>query len=272
MISRRMGYLTLRRGAAPAASAQLEREGWAVLEGVLDAREVAALAAEIEAVFEASEPDRPRDHRNEFRHGMFNRSPRSQAAIGAPAILEVIEPLLGEDCHVIANTAWRNVPGHRGGRWHMDAGPHVPRPVGTPWPEQIPYPVFAIGMHLFLEDCPAESGPTAVLAGSHRSGRTPPKDRLDELDLTYEGRPPVLLTARAGDAAIFVSDVWHRGTPAQDGHRRFFLQTHYARRDIAQRVGTTAEVSHATAEAAARAASPRARTLIGLHEPFFYDA
>jgi ectoine hydroxylase-related dioxygenase (phytanoyl-CoA dioxygenase family) len=272
MIRREMGYLALRRAPAPDAAAQLEREGWVLLPRVLEEGEVAALAAEIEAVFETSGPDRERDARNEFRHGMFNRSALAQAAIGAPAILAAIEPLLGEDCHVIANTAWRNVAGHQGGNWHMDAGPHVPRPRGVAWPDEIPYPVFAIGMHLFLEDCPAEAGPTAVLAGSHRAGHTPPRDRLDDPALTYAGAPAVLLTARAGDAALFVSDVWHRGTPARPGHRRFFLQAHYGRRDIAQRVGTTAEVSHASAEAAARAISPRQRTLIGLHAQGFYDA
>ncbi|MHB8527893.1 MAG: phytanoyl-CoA dioxygenase family protein [Caulobacteraceae bacterium] len=272
MITRRHGNLRLFNGSAPEASHRLEREGFAVVEGVLAPPAVAALAAEIEAVFETSGPDRPNDARNEFRHGMLNRSPLSQAALASRAILDVIEPLLGEDCHVIANTAWRNVSGHQGGTWHMDAGPHVPRPEGTPWPNEIPYPIFAIGMHLFLEDCPIEAGPTAVLPGSHRSGRQPPYDRADDLGLTFEGRSAALLTAMAGDVVFFVSDAWHRGTPAREGFRRFFLQAHYARRDIAQRIFTTAEVSHVTAEATARAREPRERTLIGLHAPFFYDA
>jgi ectoine hydroxylase-related dioxygenase (phytanoyl-CoA dioxygenase family) len=247
----------------------LERESWAVVRGVLDADELAALSAEITAVFETSGADRPRDVNAEFRHGMLNRSPLSQRALGKRAILDVIEPLLGEDCHVIANTAWRNVAGHQGGTWHMDAGPHIPREEGIAWPDAIPYPVFAIGMHLFLQDCPLEAGPTAVLPGSHRSGRLPSRDA--GLDLTYEGRPAVLLTARAGDAAFFVSDAWHRGTPAQPKYGRFFLQVHYARRDIAQRILTTSEVSHVTPQAAARATTDRERTLIGLHAPLFYD-
>jgi ectoine hydroxylase-related dioxygenase (phytanoyl-CoA dioxygenase family) len=271
MITRRHGNLRLRREPAPQASEQLEREGWAVVPGVLGPAEVAALKAEITTVFEGSAPDRPNDVRGEFRHAMLNRSPLSQRAIGARALLDVIEPLLGEDCHVIANTAWRNVAGHQGGAWHMDAGPHVPRPEGVAWPEDIPYPVFAIGVHLFLEDCPAEAGPTAVLPGSHRSGRLPPRDQVNDLDLTYEGRGAVLMAAKAGDAALFVSDAWHRGTPAESGHGRFFLQAHYARRDIAQRILTTHEISHASGEAASRARDERERTLIGLHEPFFYD-
>ena len=271
MITRRGGYLRLRREPAPEASVALERDGYVVIPQVLGAPELAALKAEVTEVFETTPPDREKDVAGEFRHGMFNRSPLSQSAIGVRAILDAVEPLLGEDCHVIANTAWRNVAGHRGGPWHIDAGPHVPRPPGTTWPDAIPYPVFAIGMHLFLEDCLIEAGPTAVLPGSHRSGNPPPADRLDDLDLTYDDRPAALLVARAGDAALFVSDAWHRGTPAQEGYGRFFLQAHYGRRDIAQRVFPTDEVSHVAPEAVLRATEPRQKTLIGLHPIRFYD-
>ena len=271
MIKRRHGNLVLLKEPAPSASQQLEREGFALVRGVLTADEVSALGAEITAVFDGSDPDRPQDARNEFRHGMLNRSPLSQKAIAARGILDVIEPLLGEDCHVIANTAWRNQPGHQGGPWHCDAGPHVPRPENVPWPDAIPYPVFAIGVHIFLQDCPMEAGPTAVLPGSHRSGRLPPRDRITDTALTFENKPAVLLPARVGDAILFVSDAWHRGTAAQPGYGRFFLQAHYARRDIAQRIAMTSEINQVTPDAAARATTERERTLIGLHAPFFYD-
>jgi hypothetical protein len=272
MIRRRHGYLKLFKGEPPEAAVSLERDSHAVLRDVLTAQEVAALHAEIGAVFDSSEPDREADTLGQFRHGMMNRSALAQKAIGHPRILEAIEPLLGEDCHVIANTAWRNVKGHQGGAWHIDAGPHVPRPEGVAWPDEIPYPVFAIGMHMYLEDCPMEAGPTAVLPGSHRSGRTPPVDRLTDLDLTYENRSPVFMTAKAGDVALFVSDAWHRGTPAQEGYGRFFLQAHYGRRDLAQRIQTTEAVNHLSPEAIARAATDREKTLAGLHKIGFYDA
>jgi ectoine hydroxylase-related dioxygenase (phytanoyl-CoA dioxygenase family) len=271
MLTRRHGNLRVRKEPAPAAAQQLERDGYALIRGVLTRDEVRALGAEIAGVFETSGTDKERDAKNEFRYGMLNRSPLTQTAIGSRVLLDAIEPLLGEDCHVIANTAWRNAPGHPGGRWHVDAGPHVPRPENVPWPEAIPYPVFAIGVHIFLEDCTLDHGPTAVLPGSHKSGRTPPKDRTDDLDLTFENKTPVLLPARAGDAIAFVSDVWHRGTPAKEGKGRFFLQCHYGRRDIAQRILTTDEVNHLTPEAIARAETDRERTLIGLHPAFFYD-
>jgi hypothetical protein len=53
--------------------------------------------------------------------------------------------------------------------------------------------------------------------------------------------------------------------------RPFFLQCHYGRRDIAQRLRTTDQANQVSAAAASRAATPRERSLIGLHEPFFYD-
>ena len=271
MIRRVGGNLGVFAGAAPAASEGLERDGYTVLRGVFDSDEVAALATEIERAFAEQEPERARTDCDEFRYQMLNVGPRSQEAVGHPAILEVIEPLLGDDCHVIANTAWRNPPTFGGGPWHCDAGPHVPRPADVPWDDRIPYPVFAVGAHLMLRDCPLECGPTAVVPGSHRSGRLAPRDQLLDPDLTYDGRPPVHLTARAGDVALFVSDVWHRGTPAAGGDGRLFLQVHYGRRDIAQRIRTTAEVNHLSADAIEHASTPRQRRLVGLHEPYFYD-
>jgi ectoine hydroxylase-related dioxygenase (phytanoyl-CoA dioxygenase family) len=258
-------------GDAPPETHQLETDGYAILRGVLTPEEVAALAAEMIAVFESSTPERGRADRAEFRYEMLNRSALSQASIGHPRILAVIEPLLGNDCHVIANTAWNNPPEFAGGPWHCDAGPHVPRPPDVPWDDRIPYPVFALGAHILLRDVTAADGPTAVVPGSHRSGRLAPMDRIDDPTLDYDGRPPVLLEGAAGDVAMFVSDAWHRGTPASGGTGRLFLQVHYGRRDLAQRIRTTAEVHHLSEEAVARATTPRERALVGLHDPFFYD-
>ena len=272
MIHRRHGNLELREGPACEAARRLEREGYAHLPAVLDGQETSALAAEISGIFNSSPPDRERDIGGEWRHAMFNRSSLAQKAVASRKILDALEPLLGEDCHIIANTAWRNPPGHPGGRWHIDAGPHVPRAEGVPWPEAIPYPVFAIGVHIFLIDCPNEAGPTAVVPGSHRSGRMPPPDSdAQGMDLAFEGRSARLLPALAGDAIAFVSDIWHRGTPAEPGYGRFFLQCHYARRDIAQRIYPTSEFNQVSPEAAARAGDERERRLIGLHPMFFYD-
>jgi ectoine hydroxylase-related dioxygenase (phytanoyl-CoA dioxygenase family) len=277
-----MGYLLARPDDdAPAASRQLQNEGFARLEGVFSHAEIDAMAAEINAVYE----DYPRDARvdnrtaeedDDFRYEMFNRSALAQQAIAHREILGTIEPLLGEDCHIIANTCWRNPPRelnqHGGGFWHIDAGPHIPRDPNIPWDDRIPYPVFAIGAHIYLKDCPIECGPTGVIPWSHKSGMPPPRDRNDDVELTCNGIGVKPLIAKAGDVCLFVSDIWHRRLPSQPGDTgRFFLQAHYGRRDIAQRVRPTAVVSHVSEAAAARAQTAREKTLIGLHRPWFYD-
>ena len=259
---------------APDASTYLERDGFVKLTGVLCVDEIAQLRADIDAAFLERDPERQRTDRDEFRYQMLNSSAACQAVLSHPRILEVIEPLLGDDCHVIANTAWRNPPTFTGGPWHCDAGPHIPRPVGVPWDDRIPYPIFAIGAHLYLQDCTRADGPTAVVPGSHRSGRLAPPAAMNDLELVYEddGRPAVAIEAKAGDVVMFASDAWHRGLPAGEGSRgRYFLQVHYARRDIAQRIRTTADANHLSPEAVERAVTDRQKSIVGLHPPYFYD-
>ena len=280
MIRRGRPYLEVRTEPAPPESVQLEREGYTIIRGLLDADQIAELRDKINEIFERNPPDnrgpRPPEDAAMFHYAMLNRSAAAQCACANPRLLSVIEPLLGEDCHVIANTAWRNPAGHPGSHggqnWHIDAGPHVPLPEGVRWPADIPHPVFAIGVHLYLQDCALEDGPTGVLPGSHLSGRPPPLGRHLDDDLDYEGMRVTPLITQAGDAGLFVSDVWHRRMPTGEGdHGRFFLQVHYGRRDIAQRLLTTDERNQLSAEAIARAGTDREHRVIGLHPALFYD-
>ena len=281
MLTRKHGYLFPRKTPASEASARLERDGCVVVRSALSSAEVAALRAEVEDVYtsypgDLRQPALPEEEREDFRYEMLNRSPLAQATVAHRAILDVVEPLLGEDCHVIANTCWRNPPRVRnmqgGGYWHIDAGPHIPRDPSIPWDDRIPYPVFAVGVHVYLKDCGLACGPTGVIPGSHKSGAVPPIDRLQDVDLTWNGRGVIPLEAKSGDAAFFVSDVWHRRLPSlADDTGRLFLQIHYGRRDIAQRLRRTADVNQLSAAAIERAVEPRQRTVVGLHPPFFYD-
>jgi hypothetical protein len=280
VITRRTGYLTISRRATPKTSEQLQTDGFIVLRKVFAEDEVKELIDDIERVYAQWPPDErsaryPYEHWQPFRYEMFNRSAVVQRAIANRAILDVVEPLLGEDCHVIANTAWRQEPqdeDHAGRFWHIDSGPHIPRPPDVPWDERIPYPIFAVATHIYLWDCPMSAGPTGVLRGSHTSGQPPPFDRMEDDDLEWNGAPVVPLVAGAGDVALFVSDVWHRRLRSgPDDPGRFFLQCHYGRRDLAQRLRPTDTSNQLSADAIARATDHRERTLIGLHEPFFYD-
>ncbi|MEM7519222.1 MAG: phytanoyl-CoA dioxygenase family protein [Planctomycetota bacterium] len=272
---------TVYDGPAPEATSALEQEGHALVRDFLDTDQVEALRAEIHSVFETTPPDLRAgsptpEHASMFRYQMVNRSALCQKVSADPRLLQIVEPLLGPESHLLSSTAWHNPAGAdhapRGQEWHSDAGPHIPRAPGVPWPDNIPYPVFAIATHLFLEDCELADGPTAVVPKSHMSGLAPPKEREWDLELEYEGHSSLPYIARAGDLALFVSDVWHRRLPpSPEGTGRFFLQTNYARRDLAQRILPTAQVNHASPEAIQRATSERERLLLGLHPERFYD-
>ncbi len=274
------GYLRILRGPVPAASENLQSNGYVVLRQVFTQPEVSALVADVERVF-AQYPPNEREEgligvgSSPFRYEVLNRSAVVQDAVANSRVLSTIEPLIGEDCHVIANTAWWQPPGendHLGRFWHIDSGPHVPRAPGVPWDERIPYPIFAIATHIYLQDCPLEAGATGVVPGSHTSGQPPPKDKMDDPDLAWEGRGVVPLVAQAGDVALFVSDIWHRRLPlGTHDPGRMFIQCHYGRRDVAQRLRPTSSVSHLSEEAEARAVTPRQRSLVGLHPLSFYD-
>jgi Phytanoyl-CoA dioxygenase (PhyH) len=278
MLTRSKGFLTLKDGPVPPDVEMLQTDGYVLLDKVFAPDEVTALRADVERVFFEFPPDDRGDTPEQaapFRYEMLNRSAIVEKAVGHPRILEVVEPLLGEDCHIIANTAWWQPAGnndHLGRFWHIDSGPHVPRDVDVPWDARIPYPVFAVATHLFLMDCPIESGPTGVIPGSHTSGQAPPFSRLANDDLEWEGRHAIPIVAQAGDVALFVSDIWHRRMPpGPDDPGRMFIQCHYGRRDIAQRLRPTASVNHLSDEALARERTPRGQTLVGLHPLSFYD-
>jgi hypothetical protein len=278
MLTRLSGYLTLRSGPIPALVDSLQSDGYVVLHDVFSTDEVDALCTDVKRVFEELPPDErgdPPELAVPFRYEMLNRSSVVQEAIGRPQILDVVEPLLGEDCHVIANTAWWQAAGnndHLGRFWHIDSGPHIPREAGIPWDARIPYPVFAIAAHLYLWDCPIEAGPTGLIPGSHTSGQAPPTNKIADDELQWEGRGAIPVVAKAGDVALFVSDVWHRRMPpGSDDPGRMFIQCHYGRRDIAQRIRPTSSANHLSAEAAGRARTRRQRTLAGLHPLGFYD-
>ena len=258
------GFLKLRSDPAPRRRAASSRTGYVVLEAVFDARRSPPSGPMSNGSSTSTHPiergDTP-EQAAPFRYEMLNRSSLVQRAVAHPRILEVVEPLLGEDCHVIANTAWWQQPGdndHLGRFWHIDAGPHVPRGPGVPWDTRIPYPIFAVATHLYLWDCPIEAGPTGVIPGSHTSGLAPPMERLADDDLEWKGRGAVPIVARAGDVALFVSDLWHRRMPPGPGDPgRMFIQCHYGRRDIAQRIRPTSSVNHLSPEAVSAGPTPR---------------
>ncbi|NNC74695.1 MAG: hypothetical protein HKN93_04205, partial [Acidimicrobiia bacterium] len=101
---RRGGNLRLREGSAPECSLELERNGFTMAPALFSSAEVDELRNELTDLFETTRPDvRLPDSTEEdyadFRYEALNRSAAAQGAVANPGILEIIEPVLGEDCH-----------------------------------------------------------------------------------------------------------------------------------------------------------------------------
>ena len=99
----------------PAATSELEADGVTHVKAVFSADEVADLRTAVDSVFRWHDADVHNAERDpelgeDFRYEMLNRSETVQRLVADRRILDIVEPLLAEDCHVVANTAWRNPP------------------------------------------------------------------------------------------------------------------------------------------------------------------
>ena len=109
-----------------------------------------------------------------------------------------------------------------------------------------------------------ELGPTNFVTGSHNSGRSP------NGDTGWKGGEERSIICNAGDAVIFRSEVWHRGTANTSDENRYLLQVHYAYRMITQKFPPYLNKFQFD-EVILSQATSRQRRLLGDHSPSNYD-
>lgn len=242
--------------------AALHHQGFALLPAVLDAEQVSSVRAAIDDLqpIHWDYQGLVDDHYK----CVFNRDPFWLAYLDLPGVIELAEAALGEDCHIIGQTAWRSHPGFVGAELHVD---HLVMEL----PEALlADPAFTLPMQictamLYLDDIDADLCPTWVIPGSHRSGRKP-RPGEDH----WHGRVAEPVLCRAGDVLMLRSELWHAGSRNRTADRsRYLLQVHYGRRMVAQKFSPYLRFRFNPAVLAA--ATPRQRRLLGEHEPAEYD-
>jgi ectoine hydroxylase-related dioxygenase (phytanoyl-CoA dioxygenase family) len=195
---------------------------------------------------------------------VFNRDPFWLPFLDLLDVIKLAEACLGDDCHVIGQTAWRSHPGFVGGELHADY-------LAMELPERcLADPGFELPMqvctaHIYLDRIDADLCPTLVIPGSHRAGRKP---RPGETH--WQGREPQPVLCEAGDVLLFRSDLWHGGSRNRTADRsRYLLQVHYGRRMVAQKFSPYLQWRFNPE--VVEAATPRQRRLLGEHEASEYD-
>jgi hypothetical protein len=238
----------------------LAADGFVLIPGVLSPEEARVAREKIDGL----EPLRwdftgVTDHYK----NVFNRDPFWLSFIDRPGVIVLAEAALGDDCHIIGETAWRSHPGHRGVGLHLDY-----LPMGWPEPgipDGVQVPMFLCTAHVYLSPQPAELCPTHIVPGSHRAGRKPRR-----LETHWRGRLPQPVLCDAGDVLFFRSDLWHSGSDNATADRvRYLLQVHYGRREMAQHFAPYLEWRFNPDVIAA--CSPRQLRLLGDHRQGAYD-
>jgi len=246
----------------PALIEQFHRDGYLVIPDALGSDVVARLREGVERAFAepCAEAELYGGNMGQiWRPKMFERGPEFEELVDNPRIIDLVEAILGADCHLIANSALRTGPGEGISNWHSDETVRFPRPADVPLDPRVPIPCFVLNFNYYLCDVDEELGPTQFVPGSHRSGRQPSRG-----ELTYEGRGVESALGPTGTAVMWHDQVWHRGAPNQSQDRvRWVQQAPYGRRFIAQRFYPF--INYRMPEEILERANPRRKRLLGLH-------
>lgn len=239
----------------------LHQDGFVLLPAVLGRSQIVDLRRAIDAL-------KPMhwDYSGVIDHYkcVFNRDPFWLPYLDVDGVIELAEAALGDDCHIIGQTAWRCHPGFVGAPLHLDyLVMELP-------PSLLLDPAFDLPMQIFtaqfyLDDIDADLSPTRVIPGSHRAGRAPVAGETQ-----WAGRSAQPVLCRAGDVLVLRSELWHAGSDNRTVDRsRYLLQVHYGRRMMAQKFSPYLHWQFNPAVLAA--ATPRQRRLLGDHLEAEYD-
>ncbi|MGH3697823.1 MAG: phytanoyl-CoA dioxygenase family protein [Pseudonocardiaceae bacterium] len=222
---------------ASAAIREFHQQGFAVLRSVISAGHAKFLRELVEWKYRDSKARE--DSELDFMRGdvslmrMFEHHRAFRDLLAIEPVIDLVEQILGIDCHVVAQNALRAPKGKGIIRWHIDDAlffPFLAHMSAIP-EEAGPLPCYSLSVMVALSDVEAEIfGPTQVVAGSHLTGRTPEYKPTLPLCMT-----PISLLAQAGDMYLVNSQTWHRGAQNQSERTRYLLTTTYGRRFISQR-------------------------------------
>ena len=205
-----------------------------------------------------------------WRPRMFERGVEFEELVDYPPTIELMEKLLGHNCHLIAMNSLKTGPGDGISGWHADEEVRVPMPAEAPLDPRVQAPCFVVNMNYYLTDVDEDLGPTQLVPGSHRSGRQPlPSDMDANGNPTYHGHAVVSATGKAGTAVMWHDQVWHRGAVnrSKDGVR-WVQQAAYGKRWISQRFYPF--VGYDLPAPVRQRANPKRLRLFGFHQPDNY--
>lgn len=231
--------------------AELARDGYTILDGVLDRAQLDELIAAL-APYEAARPmgrNAFEGERSQRVYSLAGKGEPFHRLIEHPEILAILDRVLLPNYLLSTAQSIRLHPGETAQSWHADDAFYpMPRPHAR---------ALAVSVIWAIEDFTADNGATEVIPGSHRWGDETPDQRA------FAARPAVM---RAGSAVLFDGATWHRGGANRSAGTRLAISPQYCQPFLRPQESQLLIVP----PEAARACSPRLRTLLGysIHPPF----
>ena len=186
----------------------LERDGYAVVPGLLDATALEAARGEVGAALAATPFGRDdfEGRRTKRVYALFAKVRALDGAATHPLVLAVLERVLGH-CQLNAPAAIEIGPGERAQPLHTD---------DLIYPLPRPRPELVMSVMWPLVDFDEANGGTCVVPGSHRSAERPDPERAVSLALS------------AGSALFYLGSLWHGGGANRTERARLGVVMNYA--------------------------------------------
>ena len=189
--------------------AAVDRDGYAIVEGMLTSEQAAAKRAELTRILERTPTGRNNfEGRNTRRiYALYAKTRAFDGPATHPLVLGVLDGIL-EHYHLSAPVGIEIGPGETAQTLHRDDGVY---PLPTPHGEVVVNTMWA------LDDFTAANGATHVVPGSHRWV----EQRPDDATPTMRAEMP------AGSVMFFVGNVFHGGGANQTDRARLGVILEY---------------------------------------------
>ena len=226
-----------------AASDGLERDGYAIVAGVVSAAFTRDLISDLEETGIAEDAAlRQRERQVYALRNLLSRVPAVRALAGSAPLRELVEPVLGPGAQVVRGLLFDKTPGANWKvAWHQDLSIAVKHRIDVegfgPWSvkagvQHVQPPVEVlrnmVTVRLHLDDCGPENGPLNVLPGSHAAGVLSPV----EVEARRRQHAPVPCLVGAGGALLMRPLLLHASSSATRALHRRVVHLEYAATDL----------------------------------------
>ncbi len=218
---------------------RIERDGYALVEGVIPAAVVDGICADLVSAVEGNrahaEAELAKTRGRGHRIGtpgvanlkqIINEVQSFAPFLAAPQILDLIESFFGAWARISCTDCVVNLPGNARGYWHADwpynqtNASHLPAP--------YPDAVLHLSTIWMMTPFSAETGGTLVVPGSHRWPQNPASGNMQEVDCNAPYPTERQVEGQAGSVLIYDSRLWHAVAPNRSSGPRVGLLVRYA--------------------------------------------